>query len=115
MWAINCGLYLLKLLFIVNTCPYWSVRFLFQDVNDSYSVRYPKLYTPGHFDLFFNKCIFGWSVLEGVSTSLILFFIPYATFSNVVGADGADLSDIHSFGTGIASILVVVVTFRVSH
>ena len=26
-----------------------------QDVNDYYSMRYPKLYTPGHLNLLFNK------------------------------------------------------------
>lgn len=37
-----------------------------QDVNDEYSLRYPKLYIPGQYDLFFNMRTFANSVLHGM-------------------------------------------------
>lgn len=83
-------------------------------MNDYYSVRYPKLYTPGHLDLLFNKKVFLWSVVEGIVTSLILFFIPYGAFQNGVSPWGSDISDHQSFGVAVASILVVAVNLRVS-
>ena len=85
-----------------------------QDVNDEYSVRYPKLYTPGHLDLLFNKKVFGQSVAEGIITSLVLFFIPYGAFHDAVKPDGTDLVGHKAFGCVVASILIVAVTLRVS-
>lgn len=36
----------------------------FQDVDDYYSLRYPKLYYPGLVNLLFNKKVFAFSVAE---------------------------------------------------
>ena len=48
-----------------------------QDVNDYNSIRYPKLYTPGKTNLFFNKRVFLWTAIHGLVTSLIIMAIPY--------------------------------------
>jgi magnesium-transporting ATPase (P-type) len=37
-----------------------------QDVSDEYSLRYPKLYIPGQYNLFFNMRIFTYSVIHGM-------------------------------------------------
>lgn len=37
-----------------------------QDVSDEYSLRYPKLYIPGQYNLLFNMRIFVYSVLHGM-------------------------------------------------
>jgi phospholipid-translocating ATPase len=94
--------------------PRASVLLSLKDINDRYSLRFPKLYTPGQRDLFFNKSVFAESLVEGIITSLILFMFPYAVFTNFIGPNGKDLSDHNSFGFTVASILIVVVTIRVS-
>jgi len=84
-----------------------------QDVNDDYSLRYPKLYTPGQLNLLFNKKVFAQSIAEGVISSLVLFFIPYGTFYNALRHDGLDVSDLQALATAISAALIVVVTLRV--
>ncbi|XP_048732030.2 phospholipid-transporting ATPase ID-like isoform X2 [Ostrea edulis] len=83
-----------------------------QDVNDYYSIRYPKLYTPGLLDSMFNKKMFAFSAGEGIFTSIVLFFIPYFAFKYGVHYDGTDLSDHQSLGCAVASTLVVAVNLR---
>ncbi|XP_061173157.1 phospholipid-transporting ATPase ID-like isoform X1 [Saccostrea echinata] len=83
-----------------------------QDVNDYYSLRYPKLYTPGLLDSMFNKKVFAFSAGEGIITSLVLFFIPYFAFKYGVHYDGTDLTDHQSLGCAVASTLVVAVNLR---
>jgi phospholipid-translocating ATPase len=58
--------------------------------------------------------VFAWSVGEGFLTSFVLFFIPYGALHDQIRPDGLDASDHHSFGVTVASILIVVVTIRVS-
>ena len=87
---------------------------LLQDVNDTHCVRYPKLYLPGIKDALFNIRVFSWSVIEGILSSLILFFIPYGALLNSADEDGIDKADIQSFGTVVAATLVVAVNLRVS-
>lgn len=82
-------------------------------MNEYYSVRYPKLYTPGLENTLFNKKVFAWSITEGILTSLILFFIPYGAFHDAVSSSGTDMADSQAFGVVVASILVVVVNLRV--
>lgn len=84
-----------------------------QDVDEYYSIKYPKLYTPGHKNLLFNKKLFLWSVAEGIVSSLILFFIPYGAFGSSVNSQGLDTSDHQSLGVVVASTLVVAVNLRV--
>lgn len=84
-----------------------------QDVNDKLSIQYPRLYTPGHLDLFFNKKVFAQSVLEGFLTSLVLFFIPYGAYQDAINSEGLDVSGHKAFGLVVASCLIVTVTLRV--
>ena len=82
-------------------------------MSDTYSLRYPKLYAPGHLDLLFNKKVFGWSVVEGVFSSLVLFFVPYLAFHDAVKPNGQDIAGHKAFGTIVSSSLIVAVTLRV--
>ena len=88
--------------------------FKFQDVDDYYSLRYPKLYYPGLVNLLFNKKLFLLSAGEGFLSSIVLFFIPYGAFNWGISPWGTDLADLQSFGVVVASILVVAVNIRVS-
>ncbi|XP_041374106.1 phospholipid-transporting ATPase ID-like isoform X1 [Gigantopelta aegis] len=83
-----------------------------QDVDEDHSLRYPKLYMPGLRDELFNKKKFLLSVGEGIISSLILFFIPYWTFIYAAGSSGMGEDDQQSFGTFVATILVISVNLR---
>ena len=84
-----------------------------KDVNEELSVKYPKLYEPGQKGVLFNRKEFLFSVMHGIISSLVLFFIPYGTMYQSVNADGKDAADIQSFGFSVATILVIVVNLQV--
>jgi phospholipid-translocating ATPase len=62
-----------------TSLPVLALGIFDQDVNDVNSLKYPKLYTPGHLNLLFNKAEFFKSAMHGCLTSCVLFFIPYGT------------------------------------
>ncbi|KAI6214393.1 Phospholipid-transporting ATPase [Aphelenchoides besseyi] len=64
-----------------------------QDVSDEYSLRYPKLYIPGQYNLFFNMRIFTYSVIHGMISSLVLFFVPYGALHLGIDKNGHDVND----------------------
>lgn len=49
-----------------------------EDPSDS---RFPRLYLPGQFNHFFNMRLFIFSLLHGIFSSLVVFFIPFGAFS----------------------------------
>ena len=77
-------------------------------------MKYPKLYEPGQKGNLFNRKEFLFSVMHGIISSLVLFFIPYGTMFQSVNADGKDAADIQSFGFAVATILVIVVNLQVN-
>uniref|UniRef100_A0A913I3D3 Phospholipid-transporting ATPase n=1 Tax=Strongyloides stercoralis TaxID=6248 RepID=A0A913I3D3_STRER len=46
--------------------PCLAMGVLDQDVDDDYSIMFPKLYIPGQYNLFFNMRIFIYSVMHGI-------------------------------------------------
>ena len=64
-----------------TSLPVLALGIFDQDVNDVNSLKYPKLYTPGHLNLLFNKAEFFKSAMHGCLTSCVLFFIPYGALS----------------------------------
>ncbi|XP_023217447.1 probable phospholipid-transporting ATPase IM [Centruroides sculpturatus] len=97
-----------------TSLPVLALGIFDQDVNDKNSLRYPKLYAPGHLNLLFNKMEFLKSVAHGIITSFILFFIPYGAFKNSVDPHGINLDDHQLFGTVVSAILVFVVTAQIA-
>lgn len=97
-----------------TSLPVLALGILDQDVDDKNSTRYPKLYTPGHSDLLFNKVEFLKSVTHGILSSFILFFIPYGAFNGGINISGHNLDGHHFFGTTVSTILVLVVTAQVA-
>ena len=63
-----------------TSLPVLALGIFDQDVNDVNSLKYPKLYTPGHLNLLFNKGEFFKAAMHGCLTSFILFFIAYGAF-----------------------------------
>ncbi|XP_059479507.1 probable phospholipid-transporting ATPase IM isoform X4 [Neocloeon triangulifer] len=94
--------------------PVMSLGVFDQDVNDKNSLSYPKLYTPGHQDLLFNKKEFLKSAMHGFFTSCILFLVPYGTYIDGVSPKGHALSDHMLFGSVVATILIIVVTAQIA-
>lgn len=97
-----------------TSLPVLALGIFDQDVNDKNSLKYPRLYTPGHENLFFNKKEFLKSIAHGVITSFVLFFIPYGAFRDAITPDGITINDHQLFGTVVSSTLVVVVTAQIA-
>ena len=84
-------------------------------MTEEMSVKYPSLYIAGQKGSLFNRKEFLFSVMHGIVSSLVLFFIPYGTMYQGVSGNGKDIADIQSFGFVIATVLVVVVNFQVNN
>jgi magnesium-transporting ATPase (P-type) len=57
--------------------PVLAIGALDQDVNDRKSIMYPKLYTPGIRNIFFNAKEFFKCAALGTYASIVIFFVPY--------------------------------------
>lgn len=57
--------------------PVLAIGALDQDVNDRKSIMYPKLYTPGLRNMFFNTKEFFKCAALGTYASIVIFFVPY--------------------------------------
>lgn len=82
-------------------------------MSDKLSLQFPGLYVVGQRDTLFNYRKFFVSLLHGVLTSLVLFFIPLGAYLQTVGQDGEAPSDYQSFAVTVASALVITVNFQV--
>ncbi|KAL0613141.1 Phospholipid-transporting ATPase IC, partial [Plecturocebus cupreus] len=98
---------------LYSSLPVLLMGLLDQDVSDKLSLRFPGLYVVGQRDLLFNYKRFFVSLLHGVLTSMILFFIPFGAYLQTVGQDGEAPSDYQSFAVTIASALVITVNFQI--
>lgn len=97
-----------------SSLPVLALGVFDQDVDEELSVKYPSLYLPGQQGTLFNRKEFLFSVMHGIVSSLVLFFIPYGTMYLSVTNDGKDAADLQSFGFAVATILVIVVNLQVS-
>uniref|UniRef100_A0A8C3RSQ7 Phospholipid-transporting ATPase n=1 Tax=Chelydra serpentina TaxID=8475 RepID=A0A8C3RSQ7_CHESE len=97
---------------LYSSLPVLLVGLLDQDVSDKLSLRFPGLYISGQKDLLFNYKKFFVSLIHGIITSLIIFFIPYGAYLQTMGQDGEAPSDYQSFAVTAASSLIVAVNFQ---
>uniref|UniRef100_A0A672Z234 Phospholipid-transporting ATPase n=1 Tax=Sphaeramia orbicularis TaxID=375764 RepID=A0A672Z234_9TELE len=67
---------------VYTSLPVLAMGIFDQDVPDQRSLEYPKLYEPGQLNLLFNKREFFICITQGIYTSVVLFFVPYAVLSN---------------------------------
>lgn len=84
-----------------------------QDVNSHWSFYYPKLYTPGQRNMYFNRTSFLLCIMQSCYNSLILFFIPYAALHDTVRQDGREIADYQSFAILLQTCLIIVVNAQV--
>lgn len=89
--------------------PIIAVAVFDQDVDSANCLAYPKLYTPGHRDLLFNKTKFFTGVFHGLVTSAVLFFVVRGTLYYYVD----ELHGIQTFQTELSTILFATVTVEV--
>ncbi|KAI1715095.1 phospholipid-transporting ATPase ID [Ditylenchus destructor] len=96
-----------------TSLPVLAMGIFDQDVNDEYSLQYPKLYIPGQYNLFFNMRIFIYSIIHGMISSIVLFFIPYGTFYHASSGNGRDMNDYPMLCFTVFTALVIVVTGQI--
>lgn len=68
---------------VYTSLPVVVLGVLEQDVCDTLSVRYPRIYWPGLGHRFFNPLSFASAALHGVATSLLVFFVPLGMYGSV--------------------------------
>ncbi|XP_036068211.1 probable phospholipid-transporting ATPase IM isoform X3 [Oryzias melastigma] len=98
---------------VYTSLPVLAMGLFDQDVNDQNSLRHPSLYKSGQSHLLFNKRQFFLCTLHGITTSFLLFFVPYGAFSVMVKEDGSQLSDQQTLAVTIATSLVIVVSVQI--
>ncbi|XP_033107552.1 probable phospholipid-transporting ATPase IM [Anneissia japonica] len=99
---------------VFTSLPVIALGIFDQDVNEDMCVRFPALYKPGQKNEYFNYWVFTKSIVSGTITSLTLFFISYGTFLDVANPDGFPAGSQTTFGCILASMLVLVVNFKMA-
>uniref|UniRef100_A0A8B9WWA5 Phospholipid-transporting ATPase n=1 Tax=Bos mutus grunniens TaxID=30521 RepID=A0A8B9WWA5_BOSMU len=99
---------------VYTSLPVLGLSLFDQDVNETWSLRFPELYEPGQHNLYFNKKEFVKCLLHGIYSSFVLFFIPMGTVYNSVRKDGKEISDYQSFSLIVQTSLLCVVTMQIT-
>ncbi|XP_028326612.1 LOW QUALITY PROTEIN: phospholipid-transporting ATPase ID [Gouania willdenowi] len=99
---------------VYTSLPVLAMGIFDQDVPDQRSLEYPKLYEPGQLNLLFNKKEFFICIAQGIYTSLVLFFVPYAVLSDATQSTGVPLADYQTFAVTTATALVIVVSVQIA-
>uniref|UniRef100_S4RDT0 Phospholipid-transporting ATPase n=1 Tax=Petromyzon marinus TaxID=7757 RepID=S4RDT0_PETMA len=97
---------------VYTSLPVLAMGVFDQDINDQWSIDCPKLYEPGQLNLLFNKREFFICIGQGIYTSVVLFFVPYAAFVEAVRDDGTGLSDHQSLAVAVSTSLIIVVSLQ---
>ncbi|KAM4707838.1 phospholipid-transporting ATPase ID-like [Discoglossus pictus] len=98
---------------VYTSLPVLGMSLFDQDVDDRWSMEYPKLYKPGQLNSYFNIKEFMKCVLHGVYSSIVLFFIPYGAMYETMRDDGKAISDYQSFALVTQTALLLVVSIQV--
>ncbi|XP_004937186.2 phospholipid-transporting ATPase ID isoform X1 [Gallus gallus] len=96
-----------------TSLPVLGMSLFDQDVDDRWSLLFPQLYVPGQQNLYFNKIVFIKCMLQGIYSSLILFFIPYGAMYNTMRSDGKAIADYQSFALMAQTCLLIVVSVQI--
>ncbi|XP_052526131.1 phospholipid-transporting ATPase FetA-like [Tympanuchus pallidicinctus] len=96
-----------------TSLPVLGMSLFDQDVDDRWSLLFPQLYLPGQENLYFNKTVFIKCMLQGIYSSLILFFIPYGAMYNTMRSDGKAIADYQSFALMAQTCLLIVVSVQI--
>uniref|UniRef100_A0A674EII9 Phospholipid-transporting ATPase n=1 Tax=Salmo trutta TaxID=8032 RepID=A0A674EII9_SALTR len=99
---------------VYTSLPVLAMGIFDQDVPEQRSLEYPKLYEPGQLNLLFNKREFFICITQGIYSSVVLFFIPYAILSHGTQGTGEPLADYQTFAVTTATALVIVVSVQIA-
>uniref|UniRef100_A0A4W5MPT0 Phospholipid-transporting ATPase n=1 Tax=Hucho hucho TaxID=62062 RepID=A0A4W5MPT0_9TELE len=99
---------------VYTSLPVLAMGIFDQDVPEQRSLEYPKLYEPGQLNLLFNKREFFICITQGIYTSVVLFFLPYAILSHGTQGTGEPLADYQTFAVTTATALVIVVSVQIA-
>uniref|UniRef100_A0A672J4P0 Phospholipid-transporting ATPase n=1 Tax=Salarias fasciatus TaxID=181472 RepID=A0A672J4P0_SALFA len=99
---------------VYTSLPVLAMGIFDQDVPDQRSLEYPKLYEPGQLNLLFNKREFFICIAQGIYSSVVLFFVPYAILSDATQSTGVPLADYQTFAVTTATALVIVVSVQIA-
>uniref|UniRef100_A0A6Q2ZLJ2 Phospholipid-transporting ATPase n=1 Tax=Esox lucius TaxID=8010 RepID=A0A6Q2ZLJ2_ESOLU len=99
---------------VYTSLPVLAMGIFDQDVPEQRSLEYPKLYEPGQLNLLFNKREFFICIAQGIYTSIVLFFVPYAVLSQASQGTGEPLADYQTFAVTTATALVIVVSVQIA-
>ncbi|KAJ3597747.1 hypothetical protein NHX12_001264 [Muraenolepis orangiensis] len=99
---------------VYTSLPVLAMGIFDQDVPDRRSLEFPKLYEPGQLNLLFNKREFFICISQGIYTSVVLFFVPYAVLSNASQDTAEPLADYQTFAVTTATALVIVVSVQIA-
>uniref|UniRef100_A0AAX7VPP5 Phospholipid-transporting ATPase n=1 Tax=Astatotilapia calliptera TaxID=8154 RepID=A0AAX7VPP5_ASTCA len=98
---------------VYTALPVLGMCLFDQDVNDRWSLYHPQLYAPGQKNQYFNKKAFVSCVMHSCYSSLILFFIPWASMHDTVRDDGKEIADYQSFALLVHAVIITLVnTFQ---
>ncbi|XP_032902779.1 phospholipid-transporting ATPase IC-like isoform X1 [Amblyraja radiata] len=96
--------------------PVVSIGVLDKDMSDVMSIRCPKRYKIGQRNELFNYKIFLVTIIHGLLSSFIIFFIPYGAFLDGVGQDGTGYQFMAmAVGTGVVMTINVEVMLDISY
>ncbi|KAF4025467.1 hypothetical protein G4228_017347, partial [Cervus hanglu yarkandensis] len=99
---------------VYTSLPVLGLSLFDQDVNETWSLRFPELYEPGQHNLYFNKKEFVKCLLHGIYSSFVLYFVPMGTVFNSERKDGKEISDYQSFSLMVQTSLLCVVTVQIT-
>ncbi|XP_068998882.1 phospholipid-transporting ATPase ID isoform X1 [Embiotoca jacksoni] len=99
---------------VYTSLPVLAMGIFDQDVPEQRSLEYPKLYEPGQLNLLFNKREFFICIAQGIYTSVVLFFVPYAVLSDATQSTGVPLANYQTFAVTTATALVIVVSVQIA-
>ncbi|KAI4893093.1 hypothetical protein NFI96_006919 [Prochilodus magdalenae] len=94
---------------VYTSLPVLGMALFDQDVNDGWSLEFPQLYVPGQLSQYFSKTAFMKCALHSCYSSLVLFFVPYATVYDSMRSDGKEAADYQSFALLTQTCLTVTV------
>uniref|UniRef100_A0A2S2QFH4 Phospholipid-transporting ATPase n=1 Tax=Sipha flava TaxID=143950 RepID=A0A2S2QFH4_9HEMI len=94
--------------------PVLAIGALDQDVNDRKSIMYPKLYTPGIRNIFFNAKEFFKCAALGTYASIVIFFVPYGAYYYGMTSNGLNVLDHMYMAEVVEIILVTAMTAQVA-
>ncbi|XP_078280271.1 phospholipid-transporting ATPase IC [Rhinoraja longicauda] len=93
--------------------PVLSIGVLDKDLSDVMSIKYPKRYKVGQRNKLFNYKTFLATILHGLLSSFVIFFIPYGAFLEGVGHGGTTMSGYQFLAMAVGTGAVLTINIEI--